>query len=621
MATVEKDILQAILRDDAKAFDLAAGKHKNLSFGRFSLLAVCYLYGSRKILSTYGKAMRQGNPQRLEEDRRVYNDFARIAGKSLRLWAGYEHQDVHPLEMLAVVGDWHTLRHEFPTYVLSEIKQQRLVAAIKLRYGVTAKIEGKRLILPPKPMSNKVRVGLVALASLLVLLVLASAALLAVGLVYRSGIPLSTVVDLSAAEDGKQYVLQRDLVIEEPLNLASARINGAGHTLTVNVSDTPAFNAFGGVIEDCTVRLVGKNVSVGASYACLAMRNEGTWRNVHFVFEGEEDWTIQLEGFERGEEGAAGCAFGCLFVENAGLIENCTVEGDMRWAGQGVVDGELGAYASVNSGTIKGCTLAGNLTVDTIDIGGFVFRNEATGVIEDCTLGEDATVSQTTSVYQWSPKTGGIAATNNGTIANASVLGTVVCAKENVTYPDERISVSMVSAGGIVANNYGLISHSVLGGAVRAYGDYTAVYVGGICSDHYYDKEKSEQVAVLKQNIVAGQVYGAGYYTYIGGLAGASSGYLDANCFNGVINYSAGLSSNLSAGSILGYGNFLGEDIPQLFTDNHTVRLYYQTIFGTNTLPVIGYYEQAGTAVATLVGVTDHDTLDFSTLEAYWYGK
>ena len=172
-----------------------------------------------------------------------------------------------------------------------------------------------------------------------------------------------------------------------------------------------------------------------------------------------------------------------------------------------------------------------------MDLGGFVFRNEAGGVLEDCSLAEGYTVSQRTSVYQWSPKVGGIAAANYGEIVNASVYGAVLCAKENVTYPDERINVTLVGAGGIACNNYATIRHSLVVGAVQAYGEYTAVYVGGICSDNYYDKEKPAQKALLEQNIVAGTVYGAGYYTYLGGLAGASSGYLSANCFNGGIQY------------------------------------------------------------------------------------
>ena len=619
----QKDILQAILRDDPKAFDKATGKNKHLYLGRFSSLAVCYLYGSRKIISAYADAMRRGNPQRLGEERKIYRDFAQAAGKALRLWAGYEYQDVHPLEMLAILGDWHTLRREYPTYVLSESEQTRLLSAIKLRYRVTAKIEGKQLILPPKPVAAKTKYTLVTVAAFAVLLILSSIALLAVGLVYAGGVPVSRAADLVAAEDGKRYVLRSDLTLEEPLDFGTAHLDGAGHTLTVYASDVPAFSSFAGTVENCTVRIVGKDLSVNRSYACLALTNQGTWRHVNFVFEGEEGWTVSLTGFTRGEdEQAATCKFGALFVDNAGTLDGCTISGDLNWVGQGEVDGELGAFASANTGTITGCRLEGNLTTDTIDLGGIVFRNEAEGVVDDCTVAEEVAVRQTTSVYLWSPKTGGIAAVNYGRVSNCAVLGAVMAVKENVVYPeDEQIRASMVSVGGIVSNNYGTVFHSVLAGEVQGYGDYTVAYVGGICSDNYYDEEMGEQSGRLEQNVVAGKVFGASYYTYIGGLAGASSGYLKGNCFNGTINYSSGMSASIHAGSALGYGNFADQDVPELFADNHVVRLYYQSIFGTGSIPIVGYYEQAGASLSSLVGVTDHDVLDFSTLEAYWYGE
>lgn len=619
----QKDILQAILRDDPKAFDRATGKNKHLYLGRFSLLAVCYLYGSRKIISAYADAMRRGNPQRLGEERKIYRDFAQAAGKALRLWAGYEYQDVHPLEMLAILGDWHTLRREYPTYVLSESEQTRLLSAIKLRYRVTAKIEGKQLILPPKPVAARTRYTLIAFAAFAALLILSSVALLAVSLVYADGIPVSRAADLMAAEDGKQYVLRSDLTLDEPIAFGTAHIDGAGHTLTVYASDVPAFSSFAGTVENCTVRIVGKNIAVSESYACLGLVNRGTWRHVRFAFEGEEGWTISLTGFTRGEdEQAVACKFGALFVDNEGTMDGCTISGDLNWVGQGEVDGELGAFASANTGTITGCRLEGNLIADTIDLGGVVFRNEASGVVDDCTIAEGVVVRQTTPVYLWSPKTGGIAAVNYGKVSNCTVLGTVAAVKENVVYPeDEQIRVSMISVGGIVSNNYGTIFHSAMAGEVQAYGEYTAVYVGGVCADNYYDEATNEQVALLDCNVVAGKVYGAGYYTYLGGLVGASSGYLKGNCFNGTINYSSGLSAAIYAGSVLGYGNFSDEDAPELFVDNHVVRLYYQTIYGTASLPVVGYYVQAGASVSSLVGVADHDVLDFSTLEAYWYGK
>lgn len=623
MADDAKGILQAVRADDVAAFDAAVGKHKNLYIGRFSLLAVCYLYGSRRIVGAYAQAMRQGNPLRLDEDRQVYNDFAKVAGKALRLWAGYSTADVEPLEMLALTGDWRVLRREFARGGVSAEEGERVVLIIKLRYGVRAAVRDGQLVLPPKPLKRSTEGLLTALLAALVVVFLAGVAALALGLVYREGVPVGSLADLQTVSADKQYVLKRDLALDDTVDWSHLHLNGAGHTLTIDVSATPHTDVFDGAIENCTVRIVGHDVTVTQSYATFARVNAGSFRDVTFSLESAEGWTVTLADFARNEEGLAeSCAFGGLFVENKGEICGCTLRGDLNWVGMGEVDGELGGFASTNTGLIESCTLEGNVRAETVDLGGFVFRNEKGGVLCDCIQKEGYVVAQTTSVYQWSPKTGGVCAVNYGVVENARVYGDVECAKADVSFPDgEKILVSYVHAGGVCANNYGVLTHCLTTGGVYGRGDYTAVYAGGIAADNYYDKETSDQPAVLRQCIAAGTVRATGYYINLGGLTGATSGYLEADCFNGKLEYDASRAAAVYVGTVSGYGRFEDADVPELFKDDHVCRLYYQTLFGYNAVPVIGYYEQAASAIATLVGVTDHDSLEFGTLEAYWYGK
>lgn len=617
----QRQILLSIRQDDAPTFDKLTGKRKNLCFGRFSLLSLCYLYGSRRIVARYERAMRQDNPTLYPELAETYRDFARTAGRALRLWAGYVQHDVHPLEMLAVTGDWRTLRRAFPTYASDESLQSRLLTAIRLRYGIEASIREGHLILPPKPLTAKAKRLLLTATVAVVVILLSSLAVLSLGVVYSDGIPVGDAATLATAESGKQYTLRRDITIDSPVEWADFTLHGNGHTITVEVGNRPIWQTFGGTVTDCHVVLRLPALSVGEQYACLAIVNEGTWRSVRFTFEQEEGQNIRLAGFSR-EEGATSetCPFGGLFVTNRGTVEDCTIAGDLRWTGQSVVDGEVGIVAAINEGAITGCTLEGGIYTDTVDVGGVVFRNELTGIVRDCTLAASCTVRQTTAAYQWSPMVGGVAAFNYGIIENTYVMGTVASAKEGVEYPDtEAISISIIYAGGVAAHNYGTIRHSLSAGEISASGEYTACYTGGIAADNVWNDEEEQVRGRLEANITAAKLYGEGYYVYIGGVAGASSGYLVGNCYNcsdeKLPDWYA--QAGLYVGTLLGYGNFDSATAGTLFADNHVIQLSYGRI---SVLPVIGSYAQAGgMGVSTMNGVTSHGRTDFGTLEAYWY--
>ena len=617
-------ILQAIRQDKPDDFDRLTGKHKNLCFGRFSLLAVCYLYGARKIVRAYKAAMRQGNAVRMDELPDVYNDFVAVSGRALRLWAGYERHDVHPLAVLAVVGDWRTLRHEYPTYVCTDDDQTRLVEALRLRYGVRAKIQEGRLSLPPKPLAAATRGLLWSAATALAVVLLSSIALMAVGATYHNGVGVRSATALAEAKEGVRYVLQADVSLDAPTQWAAFALDGGGHTVTMEIGDEPMLADFAGTVENCTVVFKCKSLALSRSYACLAAVNHGTWRNVRFVFEGDEGWRFSLVDFVKSpDESNQTCAFGGVFVTNAGTIDNCSIEGNLSWVGMAEVDGEAGAFCCFNEGTLVECTLHGKMDAVTLDLGGLVFRNEQSGVIEGCNLAETASVSQTTSVYKWSPMAGGIAAFNYGTIEGAYQLGTVTAKKENVSYP-ESIDASYVYVGGMAAHNFGRVERCLSKGAVTGAADYAVIYAGGLVADNNYSREDSALRGALEDNVSVSVVSGLSYYAYacVGGLAGASAGTLVRNCFNGNFGADTFRSNVAYVGSVAGYGTYEDAAVPDMVADNHIIQLQLNSYLGSTPLPVIGYLEQIRSGISSMTGVTAHvSTADFDDLEVYWYGK
>ena len=614
-------ILQAIRQDQPADFDRLTGKHKNLRFGRFSLLSICYLFGAHRIVRAHKNAMRQGAPVDLDELPAVYNAFVAVAGRSLRLWAGYVRHEVHPLAVLALTGDWRTLRREYPTYVCTPDEQTRLVEAIYLRYHVRARVEEGKLILPPKPLSVGTRSLLWSAAAALTVVMLASIALLGVGAGYKRGVGVRSAESLAEGKAGVHYGLQADVTLDAPTEWAAFSLDGDDHFITVEVGEEPILADFAGTVENCTIVFKCASMALRRSYACLGLANHGTWRNVRFVFEGDEGWCFTLVDFVKAQDGNQTCMFGGLFVTNAGTIEGCTLEGDLSWVGMAEVDGEAGAYCGSNEGIISSCTLEGSVRADTVDVGGLVFRNEKSGVIEGCTLSEGVEVSQTTAVYKWSPMVGGVAAFNYGTIADTQQLGGVTAKKENVVFP-ENIDATYVYVGGLAAHNFGTVSHCLSKGAVTGSADYAVIYAGGIVSDNNYSNEDDALHGALNGNITVSTVSGVGYYVYVGGIAGASAGKLIDNCFNGGFGSDTFRSNATYVGSMAGFGTYEDGDVPDFVQNNHVIQLQLNSIFGVTPLPVVGYMDQVHSGVSSMTGVTAHvSTADFADMEVYWYGK
>ena len=85
------EIFIAIKKDDIKAFDkhMAEPHAKEIAFGRFPLLSLCYLYDSSKIIKKYeNELIKINNYIRFAENDEMYSKFKAIAHRVLRLYVG-----------------------------------------------------------------------------------------------------------------------------------------------------------------------------------------------------------------------------------------------------------------------------------------------------------------------------------------------------------------------------------------------------------------------------------------------------------------------------------------------------------------------------------------------------
>ena len=101
-----KQVFEVVKNDDLTSFCVFTKEEKNLniSFGRFPLLSVCYLYDSKKIIKKFEKKLLQiENYQVVNEPFELYLKFKMVAKKSIRLYAS-KQDFVMPIEILAMQG-------------------------------------------------------------------------------------------------------------------------------------------------------------------------------------------------------------------------------------------------------------------------------------------------------------------------------------------------------------------------------------------------------------------------------------------------------------------------------------------------------------------------------------
>ena len=608
-------LMQAITADDPRALDAVLGARKNVCLGRFTLLALCYMYNCKRIVKAYRGPMQQGPRVMLPEPIAVYRDFVRLAGRALRFFAGTQANTVEAPYMLALLGHWRMLRRYAADNKMDDAQRQITIDLVRMRYGVVAYWQGNRLVLPPKPLAKDKRALVLACVVLTALLLTVSVALLVLGypasrrLVLREG-----VFDVA---------LQRDVAVVGHINRGDVRLDGQGHTLTVQVDDAPLMTSFYGRLCNCTVRLVCADITLRDSWAAWCIENHGTFDNVRFVLQGpEEGFAVTLADFvkqqiEDGTETNADCGFGLVCVTNYGTVQGCTVEGNWQWMGNGDVNAQLGVVAAYNHGTIDNVTLQTTVNCDTVDVGGVVFRNESDGTVSGCVYRADS-LSQITSLFDWSPLVGGVAAFNYGLVADCEVHTPLSCTKYGVTLPTGTFAPSATVLGGVAGYNYGTIRHCVVTGDLLAgassddiYCEGTLATVGGIVGEHI----TQEEVALLEQNIAQCTVYGKGYYNYVGGLCGTCMARLTANCFGGTVSTSG------QYGTLAGV--VVSDDPQQLFADNRLVSLWLNDFF-RSAVPVVGYYTTGaegvgGQAAYQMPGATSHYISELKTQQEYWY--
>ena len=132
--TIEERLLQAIKKDDIKAFDALMERAQCGAYrlGRFPTLSLLYLYNSRKILKKYEESFLKITAfEALREPAELSKKFSSKAGKCLRL---YLNEIVSPIETLLILDKTKRLTKVFPLTKPSSSVKGRLRSIYYIKY-------------------------------------------------------------------------------------------------------------------------------------------------------------------------------------------------------------------------------------------------------------------------------------------------------------------------------------------------------------------------------------------------------------------------------------------------------------------------------------------------------
>lgn len=513
---IEESLLQAIKKDDIKAFD-ALMKNARCGLyrlGRFPVLSLIYLYNAHKILSAYEeKFIKITNYEELMEPAEISKKFSAKAGKCLRL---YLNEVVTPAEMLLILDNTRRLRRIYPLIKPSSAVKERLKSIYFIRNSLGVKFEGDDIILDKKPISGRMKRNI---------------AIICACSVFAAGVGIGVPVTVNALSidfsSGKEYTLTRDVVVRKPLKEFNCKIKGNGHKIILKkgaslgeckgaVSDLTIESCGDAVfttvhesatIENITVK-VRAEVAATAGTAFVAVTNYGTIDGVTVNIGGRVNALAPTAESES-------LTFGGIVQTNAfktndsyGVISDCTVNySQFSLSGERTADASFGGVAGINNGYVQDCTVTGSIEADTFDIAGVCSVNN--GLLS----GNEnrATISQTSESPNWNPIASGIVLTNNNTVRYCKNAGNI-SAKSTCAQPEEGMQLPTVSVAGIAYINNGTIGACLNGGSVAAEGT-GAVYAGGIAAQSY---------SLITTCVSSGDISVKGDTVYLGGILGLS---------------------------------------------------------------------------------------------------
>ena len=526
-------ILQTVKEDNLALFSAYIEGKESLSFGRFPVLTLCYMYEANKIIAKYREVLSNIRKYTIvDEPFELYKKFREVAGKSLRLYRDDE-SIVTPIEILAVLKKDSLVKKYYSKFYITE-KAKKNLKAIYKQSQIKVSIDNGNIEIAHRPLEYKQRKvygwALVLSSSFAALITILC---VLVGGIYGLGVSSSpfkiyTERQLYRALNSRgNYVLARDIEIT---NFKSdlefkGMLDGDGYIITVNaLPDSALINTNKGTLKNLNIIYADITANVDSEVSLLVSHNDGTLSGINIIsvdmnltFDKDPNKMVSLCAMATNNRGE-------IVDSNLLMIASVSSAGD----GEGFISG----YSINNSGTIKNCEFVkdSSITADTIDIAGFTIENKEGSRVDNCI--NNCVIAQASSQDGWSPTIAGITLTNYGDIENCINRSTLTNVSNNVNNEARGI----IYVGGISANNYGDIVRCFNSGDINVQSEKLMVYSGGIFAyaDTHVVEEKTIGPTIINCGIKSNiniETVDEKAYIFVGGIGGYLCGEI-SECFS-----------------------------------------------------------------------------------------
>ncbi|MFI3229415.1 MAG: hypothetical protein R3Y23_04560 [Bacillota bacterium] len=569
----QERLFAAIVNDDATTFKSIVNTPEllALSFGRFPLLSLCYLYDSNNIIvKNESDLLGISEYIVVPEIYDISRKMRATSPKSLRLYQ-QNGAIVSPLEMAVIIGDSYTFKSIFnkanPT---SDIKE-RINSICFMQNHTVVNANDAVFSLPKKGMNSKQ--ALVAIILLIAIFVLMCGT---GGVAYASyymsrgteenPISISSEQQLIDCINGNyMYIeLHNDITLSSEIAFTSysGTIYGNDKTIYLNNGSTYIFDSFKGELTDINIVIDIDESEVSDDYSPFIINNYGTLKNVTTSI----NWTFTADG-EKLSTGENDTIFvGGLVANNFGTIDTCEASVAVEAHGTTNIDTYFGGVVGYNENTITGVTTLSDSTIvtDTIDAAGIVGQN-----YYNCTVSNSinyASVTQTSVSSTWTPNVAGIVIANYGNIEDCENYGTLT-ANGNTASGESSPSIYI---GGISAVNGGYIYMSKNDASISAVSGNSYIYAGGIVGVSLSSSSAIENTASFGEYYVESSSSTA--YVFLGGSVGWNIGYMyySFSCAN-----LSGSGTNLYIGGLVGINDYSTYNYNQMGFNTY----YYSNIY------------------------------------------
>lgn len=481
-------LLDAIRQDDLALFSLHIEGNEDVSFGRFPVLSLIYLYNAKKLEKVYKSVLcKIANYRYIPEYFSITGEFRKRAGRVIRLYRG--ECIVSPLEMLAILHKDRYLKKCFKDFFHDEKIMEGLGKIYKM-HSQKVIVSSLSIKIGTSPLTTKdIKKIRISTCFSLVCIVLLIGCYVLLGLTNGLGVSacptrISTATQLlSALGSSNSYSLTCDVEIDnfESIDSFSGTLDGNHHTLYVhNLPNKYLLKENRGDIKNINIVYDDMDVEINTKLSLFVGENNGTINNVKII--------CNKFNFVCNKADNLDIFVTTLATTNNGDISSCEVVLNGTGIGKGNGECSVSAFAGINNGVISNCVWkSGTLSCTDIDLAGIVATNNKNGIISMCK--NYCKLYQLCTLKDWSPNVSGISTFNYGEINNSynyADLSIKSSVKDDVS--------GVVYIAGICANNSGDIISCLSNGDIDVTSDVMEIYAGGITA---FFKSTGEEFSVI----------------------------------------------------------------------------------------------------------------------------